>query len=84
MVANVKQIIIFICSTFTQLSHISIVYIKCCYIVRVPFSILLIFNYFVFTETRPFTDDQPSHSREMGPELRDPSQVAADKCNAAL
>ena len=36
------------------------------------------------TETRPLTDDQPSHSREMGPELRDPSLVAAGKCNAAL
>ena len=74
--ANVKQIIICICSTFTQLSHISIVYIKCCYIVCVPFSILLMFNYFVFTETRPPKDDQPSHSREMHPVLR----VAANKC----
>ena len=40
------------------------------------------FNYFVFTETRPLTvtDDQPSHSREMHPVLR----VAANKCNAVL
>ena len=42
------------------------------------------FNYVVFTETRPLTDDQPSLSREMGLELRDSAQVAADKCNAAL
>ena len=33
--------------------------------------------YFVFTEVQYLTD-------EMGTELRDPSQVAADKCNPAL
>ena len=39
--------------------------------------------YFVFTEVWNLTDE-PSHSQEMGPELRDSSQVTTDKCNPAL